>query len=62
MLLFLAYSDSFIVHLTVRRYDLPFVDFRGLLEDGRYEFGITRGPVRTSYFKVQLHCCMHFVI
>jgi len=52
MLLFLAYCDSFIMHLTVRRYDLPFVDFRGLVEDGRYEVGTTRGPLRTSYFKV----------
>jgi hypothetical protein len=52
MLLFLAYSDSFIVHLTVRRYDLPFVDYRGLVEDGRYVVGTTRGSFRTSYFKV----------
>jgi hypothetical protein len=62
MLVFLAYSDSFIMHLTVRRYDLPFVDFRGLVEDGRYEVGTTSGSYRTSYFKVQPHCCVHFVI
>ena len=62
VLLFLAYSDSFIMHLTVRRFDLPFVDFRGLVEDGRYQVGTTRGSYRTSYFKVQQHCCVHFVI
>ena len=53
MLLFLAYSVSFIMHLTVRRYNLPFVDFRGLLEDDRYEVGTTRGPLQTSSFKLQ---------
>jgi hypothetical protein len=62
MLLFLAYTDSLIVSLTLREYNLPFVDFRGLLQDGRYEVGVTRGSYRASYFKVQPHYCLHFVI
>ncbi|XP_023717024.1 probable glutamate receptor [Cryptotermes secundus] len=50
-LLFLAYCDSFITHLTVRRFDLPFTDFKGVLEDGSYQVGTTQAAITASYFK-----------
>ncbi|XP_033609385.1 probable glutamate receptor isoform X2 [Cryptotermes secundus] len=40
MVLLMAYSASSISYLTVQRYQLPFRDFQGLLDDGTYGLGV----------------------
>jgi hypothetical protein len=52
--LFAAYSAIFISFLAVRRFDLPFKDFQGLLQDGRYVLGVIKNSERESYFKVNI--------
>jgi hypothetical protein len=54
LLLFVAYSATFISFLTVRRNDMPFNDFSGLLEDGTYNLGVLSGSARVDFFKVML--------
>ncbi|XP_021920429.1 glutamate receptor ionotropic, kainate 5-like [Zootermopsis nevadensis] len=49
--LFAAYSATFVSFLTVRRYELPFSDFRGLLKNGKYRLGILHGSSTTNYFQ-----------
>jgi hypothetical protein len=49
----LAYSDSFITDLTIRKFGLPFVDFKGAIEDGTYQVDTIRVPVNTNHFQVQ---------
>ncbi|KAJ4432543.1 hypothetical protein ANN_21166 [Periplaneta americana] len=49
--LFLAYSDTFITHLTVRRFAMPFTDFQGFLNDGTYRVGMRDGSAHNNYFK-----------
>jgi hypothetical protein len=55
MMLLLAYCDSIIIHLTLRQHEMPFEDFKGLLEDGRYLVGRSG---ESSYFMVRPHCCL----
>jgi hypothetical protein len=50
--LFAAFSAIFISFLAVRRFDLPFKDFQGLLQDGRYVLGVIKNSEREAYFKV----------
>jgi hypothetical protein len=52
VILFVAYSAIFISFLAVRRHDLPFTDFSGLLEDGTYRLGVLSGSARVDSFKV----------
>jgi hypothetical protein len=52
LVLFAAYSAIFISFLAVRRFDLPFKDFQGLLQDGRYALGVIKNSEREAYFKV----------
>jgi hypothetical protein len=52
--LFMAYSAIFISFLAVRRYDLPFTDFSGLVQDGTYRLGVLSGSARVDFFKVLL--------
>jgi hypothetical protein len=46
-----AYSAALVSFLAVQRDELPFTSFAGLLEDGTYQLGITRGAEAT-YFSV----------
>jgi hypothetical protein len=52
VILFVAYSATFISFLAVRRHDLPFTDFSGLVEDGTYRLGVLSGSARVDFFKV----------
>jgi hypothetical protein len=52
LILFMAYSAIFISFLAVRRYDLPFTDFSGLVQDGTYRLGVLSGSARVDFFKV----------
>lgn len=47
-----AYAAAFVSLLTVQRYKLPFVDFKGLLKDGTYHIGQTRGTGHMEAFRV----------
>ncbi|PSN40519.1 Ionotropic receptor 160 [Blattella germanica] len=51
VVMFVMYSAIFISFLTIKRYNLPFDDFDGLLNDGSYEFGVLSGSARINYFK-----------
>ncbi|XP_023716990.1 glutamate receptor ionotropic, kainate 2 [Cryptotermes secundus] len=51
VILFVAYSATFISFLAVRRHDLPFTDFTGLLKDGTYRLGVLSGSARVDFFK-----------
>jgi hypothetical protein len=53
LVLFAAYSANFISFLAVRKFDLPFADFQGLLRDGRYRLGVIKNSEREAYFKVR---------
>jgi hypothetical protein len=48
----MAYAATFIAFLSVRRYDMPFTDFKGLLEDGTYKLGVMSGSARADFLKV----------
>jgi hypothetical protein len=52
VILFVAYSAIFISFLAVRRHDLPFTDFSGLVEAGTYRMGVLSGSARVDFFKV----------
>jgi hypothetical protein len=52
MVLFMAYSATFISHLTVRRRELPFRDFQGFLNDGTYKLVAIYGSAEEAYLKV----------
>jgi hypothetical protein len=52
VVLFVAYSATFVSFLAVRQYDLPFADFKGLVEDGTYRLGMLSGSARINFFKV----------
>jgi hypothetical protein len=52
MVLFMAYSATFISHLTVQRRELPFTDFQGFLNDGTYKLGAGYGSAHEAYLKV----------
>jgi hypothetical protein len=47
-----AYSAALVSFLTVQRSELPFTSFEGLLEDGTYKLGVTKGA-EVSYFTVR---------
>jgi hypothetical protein len=49
-----AYAATFISFLTVQRYKLPFDDFKGLLDDGSYRLGATRGTGHMDNFRVNI--------
>jgi hypothetical protein len=46
-----AYAAALVSFLAVQRDELPFTNFEGLLEDGTYEMGVTRGA-EVAYFRV----------
>lgn len=46
-----AYSAALVSFLAVQRDELPFTSYEGLLEDGTYELGVTKGA-EVSYFSV----------
>jgi len=46
-----AYSAALVSFLAVQRDELPFTSFEGLLEDGTYEMGVTKGA-EVAYFLV----------
>jgi hypothetical protein len=46
-----AYSAALVSFLAVQRDELPFTSFEGLLEDGTYKLGVTKGA-EVSYFSV----------
>lgn len=54
VVLFVAYAATFVSFLAVRRHDLPFTDFSGMLEDGTYKLGVLSGSARVDFFKVIL--------
>ena len=47
-----AYAATFVSFLTVQRYKLPFVDFKGLLKDGSYRLAVTSGTGHMDDFRV----------
>lgn len=47
-----AYSAALVSFLAVQRDELPFASFEGLLEDGTYKLGVTKGA-EVSYFRVR---------
>jgi hypothetical protein len=59
MVLFMAYSATFISHLTLPRRELPFRDFQGFLNDGTYKFGTIYGSPFAAYLKVSY---IHIII
>jgi hypothetical protein len=52
MVLFMAFSATFISHLTLPRRELPFRDFQGFLNDGTYKFGAIYCSAQEAYLKV----------
>jgi hypothetical protein len=52
MVLFMAYSATTVSHLAVRRFQLPFRDFEGLLRDGTYGLGVVYGNAHEDLLKV----------
>jgi hypothetical protein len=52
LVLVAAYSAALVSFLTVQRDELPFTSFSGLLEDGTYKLGVTKGA-EVSYFSVR---------
>jgi hypothetical protein len=52
LVLVAAYSAALVSFLTVQRSELPFTSFQGLLEDGTYKLGVTKGA-EVSYFSVR---------
>lgn len=52
LVLVAAYSAALVSFLTVQRGELPFTSFQGLLEDGTYKLGVTKGA-EISYFSVR---------
>ena len=52
VVLFAAYSATFISFLTVRSYQLPFTDFQGLASNGKYKLGMVFGSGNMYYFQV----------
>jgi hypothetical protein len=58
LVLFVAYSATFISFLAVRKFDLPFTDFQGLLWNGRYKLGVIKNSEREGFFKVR-KCVIH---
>jgi hypothetical protein len=49
-----AYSAALVSFLAVEREELPFTNYSGLLEDGSYKLGVTKGA-EVSYFSVRSH-------
>jgi hypothetical protein len=49
-----SYAAIFISFLAVRRYELPFEDFQGLLRDGSYRLGLNRATGHMSSFQVHV--------
>jgi hypothetical protein len=52
MVLFMAYSATTVSRLAVRRFQLPFRDFQGLLSDGTYGLGVVYGNAHEDLLKV----------
>jgi len=52
VVLFAAYSATFVSFLTTRHYRLPFTNFQGLLSNGKYKLGIQLGSISQNYFQV----------
>jgi heme A synthase len=61
VVLFAAYSGTFVSFLTTRCYQLPFTDFQGLLSNGKYQLGIQLGSSNTNYFQVIIHFVHHIL-
>jgi len=53
LVLFVAYSATFISFLSVTKFALPFADFQGLLRNGRYTLGVIKNSEREAFFKVR---------
>jgi hypothetical protein len=51
MVLFMAYSATFISHLTLPRRELPFRDIQGFLNDGTYKLVAVYGSSQEAYLK-----------
>ena len=54
LIMMAAYAATFVSFLTVQRYKLPFVDFKGLLKDGTYHIGMARGTGHVEVFRVNM--------
>jgi len=52
LVLFSYYSAAFTTDLTLQEPTLPFTNFEGLLKDGTYQLGMSRGSAQLDYFKV----------
>jgi hypothetical protein len=52
MVLFMAYSATFLSHLTVRRRELQFRDIQSFLNDGTYKLFAIYGSAEEAYLKV----------
>jgi hypothetical protein len=52
MVLFVAYSATFISFLAVQHHHLPFTDFQGALDDGTYRVDVLAASADIDYFKV----------
>lgn len=52
LIMMAAYAAAFVSFVTVQRYKLPFVDFKGLLKDGTYHIGLIRGTGHMEVFRV----------
>jgi hypothetical protein len=48
----MAYSATFISHLTVKRNELPFRDFQSFLNDDTYKLVPEYGSAQEAYLKV----------
>jgi hypothetical protein len=54
VVLFAAYSATFISFLTVQHNSLPFETFEEILQDGTYKLGILQRSVDVSFFEVSV--------
>ena len=52
-----SYSASLISHIMTDAHILPFVDFRGFVADGSYEFGLLANSGYIPFFKVSYVLC-----
>jgi hypothetical protein len=53
LILFIAYSATFISALAVSRPQLPFSTFRDLLNDGTFRIGVRAESSHEDYFKAR---------
>ncbi|KAJ4432279.1 hypothetical protein ANN_20897 [Periplaneta americana] len=52
LIMYFAYTATFISFLNVKRFSLPFDDFKGLLEDGTYKIRMPHGSARVIPLQV----------